>query len=267
MNYIKPITDEICIINNYSYLTIFVPFIINDDYEGDIECYACYNLSLFDSESNEFCGQALLDLPSNLTLRQLKNFCTIYKEYIIYSIIEYNYLYNYIGTSLSELYKDFSISSSYFNYLFKSIVLDYELDYVVNKDYKSYIEELKEINISLFPNKLSKTLKNKILKRDGYKCVKCGNTNNLQVHHIKPRSKFGVNLENNLITLCDNCHNFEHKVDNHQDIVPYLKKNELVKYVLTHLKLKELFPHLTYLSIPAKYKKSPVSLDDLVKTI
>jgi len=87
------------------------------------------------------------------------------------------------------------------------------------------------------------------------------------VHHIKPRSNFGVNLENNLITLCDNCHNLEHEIDNHQDIVPYLKKNELAKYVMTHQKLKELFPHLAFLSIPIKYKKSTMSLAELVKTI
>ena len=45
-----------------------------------------------------------------------------------------------------------------------------------------------------------------VKRRDGYKCVKCPNTTNLEVHHIVPVSKGGTNAMNNLITLCHKCH-------------------------------------------------------------
>jgi 5-methylcytosine-specific restriction protein A len=62
-----------------------------------------------------------------------------------------------------------------------------------------------------------KELAKTILKRDGYKCQKCGKPHNaehkLQVHHIKPWSKYPELRfeESNLTTLCAKCHKNEHK--------------------------------------------------------
>lgn len=58
-----------------------------------------------------------------------------------------------------------------------------------------------------------KIWKRNVLKRDNYICQKCGNTNNLVVHHIKP---FAADKEtrfdtNNGITLCQTCHKEAHK--------------------------------------------------------
>jgi hypothetical protein len=60
-----------------------------------------------------------------------------------------------------------------------------------------------------FPNRLN------ALKRDKYKCVKCGAIKNLEVHHkdgkgsgIKDKSKWNNRLSN-LITLCRKCHMLE----------------------------------------------------------
>jgi hypothetical protein len=44
-----------------------------------------------------------------------------------------------------------------------------------------------------------------VLERDGWRCQSCGNPRNLQVHHIRWRSKLGGDCEENLITLCANC--------------------------------------------------------------
>ena len=58
-------------------------------------------------------------------------------------------------------------------------------------------------------------LRYKILKRDKFKCVKCGATAKndlLEVDHIKPLSKGGLNDPSNLQTLCRSC-NFG-KLDN-----------------------------------------------------
>lgn len=55
----------------------------------------------------------------------------------------------------------------------------------------------------------------KVLERDGFKCVMCGSTDRLQVHHKdgngrnKPKEQQNHDLDN-LITLCAVCHIKEH---------------------------------------------------------
>jgi 5-methylcytosine-specific restriction protein A len=49
-----------------------------------------------------------------------------------------------------------------------------------------------------------------VLKRDGYRCVECGSTFNLEVHHIIPVSRGGKTVMFNLKTLCGTCHNKKH---------------------------------------------------------
>ena len=49
--------------------------------------------------------------------------------------------------------------------------------------------------------------RNAILHRDNYTCQCCGKKNcRLEVHHIKFRSNGGTDDEENLITLCEDCH-------------------------------------------------------------
>jgi len=43
--------------------------------------------------------------------------------------------------------------------------------------------------------------------RDGDRCVRCGSTERLSVHHAVP----GSNLLNDLVTLCSRCHGREHR--------------------------------------------------------
>ena len=61
-----------------------------------------------------------------------------------------------------------------------------------------------------------KKKKNSILKRDNYKCVKCGETTNLQVHHIYYVNdhKAWEYPNNALMTLCKECHEEWH--DKHE---------------------------------------------------
>ncbi len=49
-----------------------------------------------------------------------------------------------------------------------------------------------------------------VLQRDGWRCQQCGSRTNLQVHHIQLRSQLGDDAEENLITLCSDCHNRIH---------------------------------------------------------
>jgi len=46
----------------------------------------------------------------------------------------------------------------------------------------------------------------KILKRDGYKCVFCGISRNLQIHHMLPREYGGSHTKGNLVACCRHCH-------------------------------------------------------------
>jgi 5-methylcytosine-specific restriction endonuclease McrA len=53
-------------------------------------------------------------------------------------------------------------------------------------------------------------LRNEVLERDGWRCQDCGAMTNLQVHHIRPRSRLGGDVAQNLITLCASCHGKRH---------------------------------------------------------
>ena len=49
-------------------------------------------------------------------------------------------------------------------------------------------------------------LQKQILRRDGWRCQGCGTRSNLEVHHKEFRSQSGDDSEQNLITLCVECH-------------------------------------------------------------
>jgi len=49
-------------------------------------------------------------------------------------------------------------------------------------------------------------LRNKVLRRDGWRCQSCGALSNLEVHHQRLRSHSGDDTEENLIALCTACH-------------------------------------------------------------
>src|SRR5208282_3866231 len=54
------------------------------------------------------------------------------------------------------------------------------------------------------------TLRQQVLRRDGWRCQSCGTMSNLEVHHKEPRSHAGEDSELNLITLCAKCHASAH---------------------------------------------------------
>ncbi len=67
----------------------------------------------------------------------------------------------------------------------------------------------------------------KVLERDNYRCKKCGWSIDqktigdprhlLEVHHIKFHSKGGLNIEENLATLCNVHHDEIHRLDRHNE--------------------------------------------------
>lgn len=49
-----------------------------------------------------------------------------------------------------------------------------------------------------------------VLERDNDQCVRCGATENLHLHHIRPAAGGGPNTSENLATLCQSCHAAAH---------------------------------------------------------
>jgi len=80
-------------------------------------------------------------------------------------------------------------------------------------------------------------VRNIVLKRDGYKCTKCKNKKPLHVHHLTyvHHGEELLYLED-LITLCENCHNEVHKKKNRS---VKLKKDKRFKIVKTTQNLTE----------------------------
>jgi 5-methylcytosine-specific restriction endonuclease McrA len=58
------------------------------------------------------------------------------------------------------------------------------------------------------------TLRQQVLRRDGWRCQSCGTMSNLEAHHKQFRSHSGNDSEENLITLCAACHAQTHAGDN-----------------------------------------------------
>jgi 5-methylcytosine-specific restriction endonuclease McrA len=54
-------------------------------------------------------------------------------------------------------------------------------------------------------------LQRQVLERDGWRCQAYGSMQNLQIHHLKFRSHSGGDEEQNLITLCSECHEKMHR--------------------------------------------------------
>jgi 5-methylcytosine-specific restriction endonuclease McrA len=55
-----------------------------------------------------------------------------------------------------------------------------------------------------------KKLRQRVLRRDGWRCQFCGSRQNLEVHHQQFRSRCGGDVEGNLITLCNDCDSSYH---------------------------------------------------------
>jgi 5-methylcytosine-specific restriction endonuclease McrA len=56
------------------------------------------------------------------------------------------------------------------------------------------------------------SLRQQILDRDSWRCQFCGAMTNLEVHHREFRSHSGADSEENLITLCVDCHRRAHEL-------------------------------------------------------
>ena len=58
---------------------------------------------------------------------------------------------------------------------------------------------------------LYEELRQRLLRRDNWRCQACGTMSNLEVHHKEFRSQSGEDEAENLITLCSACHASLHR--------------------------------------------------------
>ena len=66
-------------------------------------------------------------------------------------------------------------------------------------------------------------LRDLVLARDGNRCVKCGCSQHLQVHHKFYRSRFEDSVPEDLKTLCPKCHREEHGIVKKKPAVVFSK--------------------------------------------
>lgn len=84
------------------------------------------------------------------------------------------------------------------NYWLEDVSIDIR---ALTDGYKSYSWQYQK------SNRLDENIRKAIILRDNCKCKECGKSNcKLEVHHIRPRRLNGSNTKDNLITLCESCH-------------------------------------------------------------
>jgi len=77
---------------------------------------------------------------------------------------------------------------------------------------------------------ISQAVKEKVWARDKERCIYCGSWNAMPNSHYVPRSHLGLGIEENIVTLCANCHhNFDH-TDLRQIYKDYIREYLKEKY-------------------------------------
>lgn len=59
---------------------------------------------------------------------------------------------------------------------------------------------------------ITRTMREAALEKKGHKCLRCGTSEDVEVHHIRPKSRDGNSDISNLMLLCRKCHDLWHKV-------------------------------------------------------
>jgi hypothetical protein len=96
-----------------------------------------------------------------------------------------------------------------------------------------------------------KEIREKVYKRDNYKCKLCGSKENICVHH-STYDNLGNEILDDLITICKHCHNAFHKINPNISYKNYVLKNILIKehlekeeYIMFIKNHKDIFENIT----------------------
>jgi 5-methylcytosine-specific restriction endonuclease McrA len=110
---------------------------------------------------------------------------------------------------MSNLYNPFYIRPKPINYLLTSFMdIDYELSIAEGKNYRRapwytywQVEERPPRKKSLIPSELRWA----VWERDDFTCQRCRSRQHLSIDHVKPESRGGLTVMENLQTLCRRC--------------------------------------------------------------
>lgn len=190
----------------------FIPYITKEAKKGKLETVCCLTN---DKYINDFLWKSAKKskyyVLGKSKIVNSKNQCDFFEEklsykisksYFEYLLTKYNLLY--INTPKSEAEYKYGKTLYPDKYYFYNIAWDKE----TIKKYQTKKEETSSVQKER--NKLTKSLRYDILKRDGFKCQICGRTaqdDNVKLHvdHIIPVSKGGKTIPSNLRTLCQDC--------------------------------------------------------------
>lgn len=99
-------------------------------------------------------------------------------------------------------------------------------------------------------------LRQQAFKRDGYKCTHCGSSKNLRCHHLRYRKNLLLCTVDDLITLCNECHEAWHRKHDRNR-----KRNRKPRLVIRHL----AYLILNYSVVPRSWNLKFMYLKHLAK--
>jgi 5-methylcytosine-specific restriction endonuclease McrA len=70
---------------------------------------------------------------------------------------------------------------------------------------------------------ITQKVKNAVWERDRHKCVLCGTNQAMPNAHYIPRSQGGLGVEQNIVTLCLDCHRRLDQTTERQTLLEYVK--------------------------------------------
>ena len=77
---------------------------------------------------------------------------------------------------------------------------------------------------------ISQSTKKKVWQRDDQRCVCCGSSSAMPNAHFISRAKGGMGIEENIVTLCANCHRCFDHTDERPEYRNYIRAYLKTKY-------------------------------------
>ncbi len=136
-------------------------------------------------KNTQYLKQVLTDVMSKEVKKPVTEFCILVKIYR-----------SLINGRLVSYKKDLFDSETIVELI--GMIEEKQGDYYLNPEIWDSISKVERARVS---NKVRFA----IYARDNYQCVKCGDTEDLEIDHIYPISKGGKSDLNNLQTLCHHC--------------------------------------------------------------
>ena len=77
---------------------------------------------------------------------------------------------------------------------------------------------------------IKKSVKDKVWERDKNRCIVCQSPFAMPNAHFIPRSKGGLGIEQNIVTLCQECHHITDQTEHRQFMLEKIEKYLKSKY-------------------------------------